>query len=436
MKLPRNPGLEKEAVTASFSLPIGDRAELRALLRPEHISHPQLRRLYEIGREEDVAPRIAYDKLWTEQGHLDNILSQDAWMKMVSEPPKTPYPAKDVVAALRKLRARRDAIEMAQQVISSRGDMNLDSLAESFSSIAVCEEGLDYNDRPAEVFDTILHTAAVGMSEAESSGFGIPSLDRCLRGLRRNDFVVVGAPPNTGKTPFVLDLLRRRSRMGFGHQLVVSLEMAKEDIVRELVAMDAGIPLDIMLNGAGDRMRDEVLKRVTDSAEWVDANFSVIDPSAGEITLSSFEAIVRRKRAELRKQGQKLDCIMLDYLQLLVDEGEFSVGELGKWTKRLKLMAIEQATPIFLISNLNNGYDRRLEQIKSESYVKGSRADFRGSGGICYDASKVLFLLQHFDGGEPVKGKLWLQVLKNKYGLKDKLVALSISNCLSFSDGH
>jgi replicative DNA helicase len=141
--------------------------------------------------------------------------------------------------------------------------------------------------------------------------------------------------------------------------------------------------------------------------------------------------------AELRAKGKELDCIMLDYLQLFVTGDDQQEKEITDWTRMLKLMALELDTPIFLISNLNNAYDRRLEQIKADQpYVRGSRADFRGSGNICFDASKVLFLLQHHEAGQPIQTKLWLQVVKNKFGPKDKVVRLRIANDLSFHDGH
>jgi replicative DNA helicase len=434
---PYNKGLEREVLAASFSLKGSDRSELLRHVPADFLYLPLIRRLYEISAEDGCAPRVAYDKLWTERANLNDSISQEEFMEIMNMPLPSPYPVSDVASRLRDLWARRKIMDLSRMALENAGVVDLNQLVEDMAKVSTRKEGTTYNDRPAEVFGNVLHRAAFGPDESESGGFGIRGVDDALRGLRRNDLVVVGAPPNTGKTPFVLDIMRRRARMGCGHQLVVSLEMDKEDIVRELCAMDAQIPLDILLNGALYNQRDEVLRRVTESGEWVEEAFSIIDPKAGTITRQGFRAIVNRKMAELRAKGKELDCIMLDYLQLFVTGDDQQEKEITDWTRMLKLMALELDTPIFLISNLNNAYDRRLEQIKADQpYVRGSRADFRGSGNICFDASKVLFLLQHHEAGQPIQTKLWLQVVKNKFGPKDKVVRLRIANDLSFHDGH
>lgn len=436
--IPHNKGLEREVLAASFRLPLGERAELVSMVKPEFLHQGTVRRLYELSVQHGCAPRVAYDMLWTERSHLNESLPQEDFVAFVEKAKiPSPYPSKAVALQLRRLWARRLLLEEAQRIIASGGDVDMNVLTESVSHLAVRKEGADYNDRPSEVFSEVLHRASVGPDDSESGGFGLEGLDRALRGLRRSDFVVLGAPPNTGKTPFVLDLQRRRSRMGYGHQLFFSREMSKEDIVRELVASDSGIPLDILLNGARPEDRDRVLRKVSDSHEWIDENFSIVDPQVGDVSRTVFRAIVNRKMAELRAKGKKLDTIAVDYLQLFVSDSEQQESEITAWTRMMKIMALELNTPIILISNLNNGYDRRLEQRKADqAYCLGSRADFRGSGNIGFDASKILFLLQHFSGGEPEQGALWVQILKNKFGLKDKMVRVRIGNDLRFSDGH
>jgi replicative DNA helicase len=437
MKLPANVALEREVVVASFRQGL-ERASLLAAIRPDYLSDRNLRRLYEISAAENVAPRVAYDRLWAERPNLNHELPQDEFMKAVGADLPDPYPHEDVARALRRIWMRRTMMLKAEEVIQSSGDIDPNSFVEEISRVAIEGSGARYNDRPDEVFESIFSTAAYGNRDSEAVGLCLEGVDTFLRGIRRNDFVVVGAPPNTGKTPLVLHSLLKRSRMGCGHQLIITMEMDKEDVVRELVSMDANIPLDIMLNGATTENREEVMRRVADSSEWINENFSIVDPKIGTFDLAVFRAIVNKKMAELRQQKAKhLDCVMLDYLQLLVEPGPSQEAEITTWTRALKLMAIELEIPIFLISNLNNAYDRRLEQIKDDqAYVKGSRADFRGSGSICFDASKVLFLLQHHYGSEPLRGKLYIQVLKNKYGPKDKVVPVSINSCLAFADGH
>lgn len=305
------------------------------------------------------------------------------------------------------------------------------------------KEILEYDDTPGQVASEVISCAVDGPPEEAGIAFGLPRLDRKLRGFRRNDFIVVAAPANTGKTPFVLDGMRRRGvHLGCGHQLYFTFEMQKEDVLRELVSQESRIPLDILLSGASDSDKPEVAKLVNEAIAKIDSTFSIIDGCIGKTSLDFILETILHKKEQVESKGEILDMVALDYLQLLAEGHE----EITRWTRALKGFAIKHRLPILVISSLNNKYDERVEstmrpryQKPGQSlprYVTATYSDLRGSGNIQYDASKIIFLLHDYDDGQQNIPNRWIQIKKNKYGLAGGISEVQINRCLSFEEGH
>jgi replicative DNA helicase len=306
------------------------------------------------------------------------------------------------------------------------------------------EDIVSYDDTPAEVAPEVIQCAVEGPPEGTGTAFGLPKLDRKLRGIRRNDFIVLAAPANTGKTPFLLDGMRRRGlHYGMGHQMFFTFEMQKEDVLRELVSQETGIPLDIMLSGANANDQAEVGSRVEEAILNVNKHFSILDGNIGKITFEFIRDMILHKREQLAKDGKVLDLVGIDYLQLLADEDN---REITKWTRNLKMFCNKERIPVCVISSLNNKYDDRVEAAMNPRYKKpgsslpryvvGAYGDLRGSGNVQYDASKILFMLHDYDDGVVTIPNRWIQIKKNKFGLAGGISEVHINRCLKFEEGH
>lgn len=301
----------------------------------------------------------------------------------------------------------------------------------------------DYDDTPAEVAPDVIECAVDGPPEDAGIGFGLPKLDRKLRGFRRNDFIVVAAPAGTGKTPFVLDGMRRRGvHLGCGHQMYFTFEMQKEDVLRELVSQESKVALDILLSGAQEQDKPEIYELVQNAIERINPVFSIVDGCVGKTTMEFIFEMIVHKKEQLEARGEKLDLVAIDYLQLLAEGHE----EITRWTRGIKAFCIRHQVPIIAISSLNNKYDERVENairprytkpgMSLPRYVTATYSDLRGSGNIQYDASKIIFLLHDYDDGTQNVPNRWVQIKKNKFGLAGGISEVQINRCLSFEEGH
>ena len=97
--------------------------------------------------------------------------------------------------------------------------------------------------------------------------------------------------------------------------------------------------------------------------------------------------------AELRSKCRKfklehgLDCVMIDYLQLMSSGRKIDnrVNEISEITRNLKILAKEMNVPVITLSQLSRAAEKRDDH-------RPQIADLRDSGSIEQDADIVLFL--------------------------------------------
>jgi replicative DNA helicase len=417
--LPHNTELEREVVVALFASAGDTRAEIQANCRPDFFHSENLRQLFVEGAAEDAPGlMVAYDRAWTIRGDaLQNSFSRSDLKFRVDACPRD-YKVIQAIDQLRKLANRRYAISEGRRIAASGmdGDVDLVSIGSSFSDRSLSTLVKNYDDSVQEVHGEILRQAVSGLNEEERIGFGFKRLDEVLRGFRREDFLVLGGEPNVGKSPLGLELALRRARLGYGHQIIFTLEMSKRQVVQELVAMDSGVPLDALTFGLKQEQQSEGLKRIDDSMAWINDSFSIIERA---YTPEYIRSVCAKKRSDLARRGKALDCRMFDYLQLLGQGNE----ELTRWTRFFKEDALRERCPWIVISSMNREYEKRRGQIE-DGYCIPNKSDLRDCGNIEYDATKIMFLLHWLRESTPTPDRRVLYVSKNKFGPASRAVKM------------
>lgn len=229
---------------------------------------------------------------------------------------------------------------------------------------------------------------------------GYADLDKVLGGLKKGDLIIVAARPGVGKTALVLNIAHNMALEG-KHIGLFSLEMGKEQLAMRLLAMSTQIPSDRI--DQGDFTEDQ-LTRLSDAYQEL-ANLPIFIDDTSTLNIRSLRNRCRRLFSQ-----QKVDIIMLDYLQLM--EGMRPGGDMGRVqevseiSRGLKQIARELNIPIIACSQLS----RQVEHRQSR---RPMLSDLRESGSIEQDAD-VVMLMYREDYYEKQKGETFGTSLGSK----------------------
>ena len=151
-------------------------------------------------------------------------------------------------------------------------------------------------------------SASALASETSVIRTGFMDLDTLLGGLKRSDLIVVAARPSLGKTSLALNFARNAAIGQSATVAVFSLEMAAEQLVQRLIALDSGVDSTrLRLGQHTDREERQVMRAMGSLAE---ANIYVDDSAM--VTVAEMRAKARRLHME-----RGLDLIIVDFLQLM-----------------------------------------------------------------------------------------------------------------------
>ncbi|MCA8911318.1 MAG: replicative DNA helicase [Planctomycetes bacterium] len=217
-----------------------------------------------------------------------------------------------------------------------------------------------------------------------SSGYS--DLDAFTTGWKAGELIVIGARPGQGKTSLMLNLaenialdVHNRREDGKGGVLVFSLEMTATELVQRVICSNAGVDLKKVKLGLYNREEEGELKeatqRLAQAAIFVDDSF----------TLNMSEI---RSKARRMKERHDIECIFIDYLQLVKDNDRLDRHlQIGNISRGLKALARELDIPVITAAQLNRGVEQRSSREK-----RPMLSDLRESGSIEQDADQVLMI--------------------------------------------
>ena len=213
-----------------------------------------------------------------------------------------------------------------------------------------------------------------------SSGF--IDLDKITSGWQKSDLVIIAARPAMGKTALVLSMAKNMA-VNFKTPIALfSLEMSNVQLVNRLITNVCELPGEKIKSGRLEAYEWEQLDHKIN--ELYDAPIYVDDTPS----LSVFEL---RTKARRLVREHKVECIIIDYLQLMNASG-MAYGsreqEVSMISRSLKGLAKELNIPIIALSQLNRG-------VESRAGAEGKRpqlSDLRESGAIEQDADMVCFI--------------------------------------------
>ncbi|WP_196221726.1 replicative DNA helicase [Sphingobium sp. CAP-1] len=332
-----------------------------------------------------LAPMLTDDQAFREMGGLDllNSLQQAAMIDTIGAPA-------GYADQIRVLAIQRRVTTALRAVIEKASVVGADLPAIVSEADGIMAGAVEHTD-PAFFIgsDDCFEEVIAGFTRERHgvrSGI-IGAMDTLLGRLQPGWLVVVGARPGMGKTALALSYMRGAALQGHG-VLFASLEMAWETLSLRFVSDacydDHRIPFAAFTNYRLNRDQQQNIHRVR--RELGTLPFKVIDKRCH--TLSQLRRAIRRRKRELQAAGQKLELVIVDYLQLLMPDGtaKSEYEAVSEVSRSLKIMAGDEGVTIMALSQLS----RRVEQRADK---RPNLDDLRASGQIEQDADIVLFLL-------------------------------------------
>lgn len=246
--------------------------------------------------------------------------------------------------------------EIAAQGYGDYGEMEEFLDAAERAVFTVAKERLRH---PYEHIKTVILEEFKKINEAAERGeeiIGLPTgfdrLDKMTAGLKPGELIIIAGRPGMGKTAFALNVAVNAAIQRKQTVAVFSLEMAKAELVRRMLASEARVD--------GTRMRTGKINRddwpKLANAAGVLSELPVWVDDTPALSLMELRAKARRLKSE-----QGLQMVIVDYLQLMRsgmrhDSREQEISEISR---SLKALSKELSLPVIALSQLNRGVESR-----------------------------------------------------------------------------
>lgn len=201
---------------------------------------------------------------------------------------------------------------------------------------------------------------------------GIFDLDKLTCGLHNQELTIIGARPGMGKTTLTLQIAQEIAKKK--NVVFASLEMSQTQLIQKMIAKQSIVNSYKMRLGTLEEGDWEKIAKA--SIKLSELNLTI---NTKVRTIQDIEVIAKRL-----KNKDKLDLLIIDYIQLLKSQGKFNLREqeVAEISRRLKLLSLEINIPIIALCQLN----------RNANIGEPTLADLRESGSLEQDADNIIFI--------------------------------------------
>ncbi len=379
-------------------------------LKPPHFYDPLHRRIYELASElirvGKMANPVTMKTFLPADDKVGDMTVFQYVVRLAAEA-VTVINAEDYGRAIYDLATRRSLIGIGEEMVNVAYDAPVDMAPRSQIEDAerrlfeLAETGrYDGGFQPFnEAVKTAIDLAGVAFQrEGHLSGVstGIHSLDGKMGGLQSSDLIILAGRPGMGKTSLATNIAFNIAAAYQGEQQAdgsmkavnggvvgfFSLEMSAEQLATRIISEQTEVSSSKIRRGDISETDFEKLIACTQTMQRIPL---YIDQTGG-ISIAQLAARARRLK---RQRG--LDCLVIDYVQLMTGSSKASaqnrVQEITEITTGLKALGKELNVPIIALSQLSR-------QVESREDKRPQLSDLRESGSIEQDADVVLFVFR------------------------------------------
>jgi len=314
-----------------------------------------------------------------------------------------------------ELAKKRRLISASLEAISDAGVPTISSIDVAHKLDVAIEEALEEKVATGESSDIgarrILEKCLCPPEDTNLLKTGLDALDKITDGFKPGNLIIVGGRPGMGKSIFGLTLADNLHKQG-KNVLLFSLEMTRDDIWERQVSFLSHVPLK-KIRFQQDKLegidKNAIYTAVENLGErtstfWVDDDSSVTP------------AQIRQRARAFKKKYGSLDCVVVDYLQIMSPDEKINGNrelEVARMCKSMKTLAKQLETVVVVLSQLNRKSEDRGDK-------RPSLSDLRESGALEQDADMAILVFRNLSQyvGEdiPPVMETELIVAKNRSG--------------------
>lgn len=378
-------------------------------LKPVHLYEPLHRKIFEVAgdiiRMGKTANPVTIKTFLPADGKIGDLTVAQYLARLASDAVSI-INAEDYGRAIYDLALRRALIQIGEDVVNIAYDAPLDMPPQTQIEdterrlFELAETGRydggfqSFNDAVSLAIDM---AGAAFERDGNLSGIstGIHSLDARMGGLQRSDLIVLAGRPGMGKTSLATNIAYNiaasyeqeiqpdgsfKAKNG-GVVGFYSLEMSSEQLATRIISEQTEVSSSKIRRG---EITEADFEKLVACSQMMQKVPLYIDQTGG-ISIAQLSARARRLK---RQRG--LDCLVVDYIQLMTGSGksgENRVQEITQITTGLKALGKELNVPIIALSQLSR-------QVESREDKRPQLSDLRESGSIEQDADVVLFVFR------------------------------------------
>jgi len=324
---------------------------------------------------------------------------------------------------IKEMWRRRRVIEIKYQKLDSDLDPTENAADINAELNKVLSGGIkhDWQDMTQLMIGLYQHQSEIQKTGGVGIRTGIKAIDRDNGGFHPGQMIAIGARPSVGKSALAgglaVEISKQNKTVG-----IISLEMSNTEIAARLAAIDTDTDFHIIYRG---------LYKDTKEAE---ALYNKISSSTHKLPIyvsdkTEVNVLEIKSKASKLKHLHGLDCLIIDYLQLIGSDEQRNrtrENEISKISRATKIIAKDLNIPVILLCQLNREVTKRKG---NDRYPQLS--DFRESGSIEQDADIVMFLhsdwlsgIAQDEQGNTTEGKADLVIRKWRNGKSNFIVPL------------
>lgn len=310
-------------------------------------------------------------------------------------------------------------LHQAHSELSSEiADVNgcLEGLKSIIGDIEAIKNNLSIEKKTTDIFNQAfqeLMDAQANKNKTIGYSTGLTDLDAVCNGLKQ-EVIVIGAPPGSGKSSLMVNLIDEVAIKQGKPLEVFSLEMPSTQLMKNMWANNLTIN---SYSIRGGNLLDDDLLKVKAYKNKLKENL-VIDDTPG-ITWQYMESKLRHRRKSVPMN--ELIVVIVDYIQIMrntpeetrgissADQYDLRCNGLMELSKKYNCCMIE-------LSQLSREVGKRENK-------KPNMGDLKGGGGIEANAVQVwlLYRPEYFESdpmenGMSLKGLCEINIAKNRYG--------------------
>ncbi|MCW5876755.1 MAG: replicative DNA helicase [Anaerolineales bacterium] len=281
---------------------------------------------------------------------------------------------------------RRRLLEAANKIakVAYQEDINVEAAIDEAEKavFGASEHRLSTDLEPIKSVLSDYYDQVEQMSRRGDEIYGVPTgfidLDRLLMGMQPSDLLIFAGRPASGKSSFLMSVVKNAAQLSKKRVAVFSLEMSNDQLVQRLLSQETGI--------SGQKLRSG--KLVQDEWDLFAQAMDVLGDT--KIFLDDTPGISpTQMRAKCRRLHMEfgLDLVVVDYLQLMQGDSrnDNRVQEVSHISRSLKILARELNVPVLAAAQLSRAVEQRSDK-------RPVLSDLRESGSLEQDADIVMFI--------------------------------------------